>query len=68
MRRGVVITSNEIARQLLEVEAQTAVFARARLTAEVLLTYLRDFASLKDWAAETIRGYRGGYLPLGTAL
>ncbi len=64
MRRGVVVTSNEIARQLLDAEAQTAVFARARLTVEVLLTYLRDFAALQGWAAETIRGYRGGYLPL----
>jgi DEAD/DEAH box helicase domain-containing protein len=64
MRRGVLVTGNEIARQLLEAEAQTVVFARARLTVEVLLTYLRDFAALKDWPAETIRGYRGGYLPL----
>ena len=64
MRRGVVITSNEIARQLLDAQAQTAIFARARLTVEVLLTYLRDFAALQDWPADTIRGYRGGYLPL----
>lgn len=64
MRRGVVVTANEIARQLLESNAQTAVFARSRLSVEVILTYLRDFAADKGWPAETVRGYRGGYLPL----
>lgn len=40
------------------------VFARTRLTVEVLLTYLRDFAAKNGLKAETIRGYRSGYLPL----
>ncbi|MEM7034150.1 MAG: Zn-binding domain-containing protein, partial [Chloroflexota bacterium] len=64
MRRGVVVTSNEMARRLLNAQAQTAVFARSRLTVEVILTYLRDFAGLQKWPSEAIRGYRGGYLPL----
>ncbi len=64
MRRGVVMSANYIARQLLNARAQIAVFARSRLTVEVLLTYLRDFAVENDRPPETVRGYRGGYLPL----
>lgn len=63
MRRGVVVTANKIARELLAAGAQTAVFARSRLTVEVLLTYLRDFAAEQGWATNSVRGYRGGYLP-----
>ena len=63
MRRGVVVTANKISRELLEAGAQTAVFARSRLTVEVLLTYLRDFAAEQGWATNSLRGYRGGYLP-----
>lgn len=64
LRRGVVITANEIARQLLQSQTQTAIFARSRLSVEVILTYLRDFAAENGWPAESVRGYRGGYLPL----
>lgn len=64
IRRGVLVTANDIARELLESGAQTAVFARTRLAVEVLLTYLKDFAADKGWPAQTLRGYRGGYLPL----
>jgi len=63
LRRGVVVTTNDIARQLLAENAQTAVFARSRLTVEVLLTYLRDFAAERGWSTTSVRGYRGGYLP-----
>ncbi len=63
MRRGVVVTTNTLARQLLAAKAQTAVFARSRLTVEVLLTYLQDFAAEENQSPERIRGYRGGYLP-----
>ncbi|MBN1659129.1 MAG: DUF1998 domain-containing protein, partial [Anaerolineae bacterium] len=44
------------------------VFARARLTTEVLLTYLRDAVARSeaghDMGVEQVQGYRGGYLPL----
>jgi len=42
---------------------QTIVFARARLTTEILLGYLRDEVSKQGGNAATVRGYRGGYLP-----
>ncbi len=64
LRRGVLVSANEIARKLLAAQAKTVIFARSRLTVEVLLTYLRDFAAQNGLPAETIRGYRGGYLPL----
>lgn len=64
VRRGAVVTVNDLARDLLGIGAQTVIFARARLTVEVLLSYLRDFAAEQGWPPEQIRGYRGGYLPL----
>ena len=41
----------------------TIVFARARVTAEVLLTYLREALPPKLGSPDGVRGYRGGYLP-----
>jgi DEAD/DEAH box helicase domain-containing protein len=43
---------------------QTAVFARARLTTEVLLGYVRDAYQQSGGDPRQVRGYRGGYLPL----
>ncbi|RME44027.1 MAG: DEAD/DEAH box helicase [Caldilineae bacterium] len=63
LRRGLLLTANRLARQILETGAQTVVFARSRLKVEVLLTYLRDFARERGFPAESVRGYRGGYLP-----
>ena len=37
-------------------------FANNRLATEILLTYLKDDCEAAD-AADTVRGYRGGYLP-----
>src|SRR6185369_16572146 len=37
---------------------QLIVFAQSRLSTEILTTYLKE-----DFEGETIRGYRGGYLP-----
>src|SRR5690606_27791948 len=41
----------------------TIVFARARNTAEVMLTYLRRALPQTHGNDDAIRGYRGGYLP-----
>jgi DEAD/DEAH box helicase domain-containing protein len=43
---------------------QTIVFARARLTTEILLGYVRDTLAASQPRAGLVRGYRGGYLPL----
>jgi DEAD/DEAH box helicase domain-containing protein len=47
---------------LLERNQQTLVFANNRLATEILLTYLRD-ACDGPLPGESVRGYRGGYLP-----
>ncbi|MBC7223870.1 MAG: DEAD/DEAH box helicase, partial [Anaerolineae bacterium] len=63
IRRSPVLEARALACDLLEDDVQTIVFTRARQTAEVLLTYLRDFATARGWPPDRVRGYRGGYLP-----
>ena len=63
IRRSAVSDARLIAERFLEARVQTIVFARARLTTEVLLTYLRDSAAREGLPLERIQGYRGGYLP-----
>jgi DEAD/DEAH box helicase domain-containing protein len=63
IRRGPTLEAQAVARRFLSADVQTIVFTRARLAVEVLLTYLRDFAVNEGRSAETVRGYRGGYLP-----
>ncbi len=41
---------------------QTIVFARSRVRVELLLTYLQELVK-DELGTNTIRGYRGGYLP-----
>ncbi len=61
-RRSATLEARDIATRFLAAGIQTIVFARARLTTEVLLTYLRDGAEPLGIDPQTIRGYRGGYL------
>jgi DEAD/DEAH box helicase domain-containing protein len=63
IRRSAVSDTRLLAERLVEARVQTIVFARARLTTEVLLTYLRDAATRDGLPAERVQGYRGGYLP-----
>ena len=64
-RRSVVLQSRDIAARFLQSDVQTIVFARARLTTEVLLTYLRESIAAEGGplSAAQVHGYRGGYLP-----
>jgi DEAD/DEAH box helicase domain-containing protein len=62
-RRSVVLQSRDIAARLLQADVQTIVFARARLTTEVLLTYLRESVASEGGNPAQVHGYRGGYLP-----
>ncbi len=64
IRRSSIVDARLLAERFLAAGVQTIVFARARLTTEVLLTYLRDAARRQELAAERVQGYRGGYLPL----
>jgi DEAD/DEAH box helicase domain-containing protein len=63
LRRAYTLEATRIAERFLAAGVQTAVFARARLTTEVLLGYVRDAFEGAGGHREAIRGYRGGYLP-----
>lgn len=56
--------ARDVAARFLQADVQTIVFARARLTTEVLLGYVRDAVRTSSDAEELVRGYRGGYLPV----
>jgi DEAD/DEAH box helicase domain-containing protein len=62
-RRSVVLQARDIAARFLQSDVQTIVFARARLTTEVLLTYLRESIASEGRNPTQVHGYRGGYLP-----
>jgi DEAD/DEAH box helicase domain-containing protein len=63
IRRSALLAALDVAAHLLRVDAQTILFARARLTTEVLLGYLRDVFAARGGDPAQVRGYRGGYLP-----
>ena len=63
IRRSAVTDVRLLSEVLLQADVQTIVFAPARLTTEVLLTYLRDAAQRGGIPPESVQGYRGGYLP-----
>lgn len=63
IRRSAVLEASGIAGELLRDDIHTIVFARARATAEVLLTYLREALPRRIDGKQAVRGYRGGYLP-----
>ena len=66
LRRSMLLETVRLAATLLAQDIQTIVFARARQTVEVILTYLQNAAPSPGVAQgrETrIRAYRGGYLP-----
>jgi DEAD/DEAH box helicase domain-containing protein len=61
-RRSSTLEARDMAARFLAAGIQTIVFARARLTTEVLLTYVRDAVAPLGLDPQTIHGYRGGYL------
>jgi DEAD/DEAH box helicase domain-containing protein len=63
IRRSASLAAKDIAARFLQADVQTIVFARARLTTEVLLGYLRDSVAVAGGDPQVIQGYRGGYLP-----
>ncbi len=65
LRRSYLLEAQKVAGEFLADGVQTAVFARTRNATEVLLGYVRDEMRGRELqAARTVRGYRGGYLPL----
>src|SRR5215475_1767481 len=63
IRRSYINETTRVAQEFLKHEMQTMVFSNSRLQTEVLLTYLQKANPQPPGKAETIRGYRGGYLP-----
>jgi len=63
IRRSYINESARVAQEFLKHDLQTMVFANSRLHAEILLTYLQQANPHLPRKTETIRGYRGGYLP-----
>jgi DEAD/DEAH box helicase domain-containing protein len=63
LRRSSSLEAADLAAHFLAHDVQTIVFARARLTTELILTYLRERADEVPGTSPTVRGYRGGYLP-----
>jgi len=63
IRRSYINESARVAQEFLKHELQTIVFANSRLHTELLLTYLQQANPRALGKPETIRGYRGGYLP-----
>ncbi len=63
IRRSYLNESRRIAQELLDNHQQTLVFANNRLATELLVTYLKDACDKGRLPTESVRGYRGGYLP-----
>jgi DEAD/DEAH box helicase domain-containing protein len=63
IRRSYINESSRVAQEFLKHDLQTIVFSNSRLQTEILLTYLQQAIPQLPGKQETIRGYRGGYLP-----
>ncbi|OLC99485.1 MAG: hypothetical protein AUH86_02245 [Acidobacteria bacterium 13_1_40CM_4_58_4] len=63
IRRSYINESARVSQEFLKHDLQTMVFANSRLHTEILLTYLQQANPRLPGKPETIRGYRGGYLP-----
>ncbi len=63
IRRSYINETRRMAQVFLDRGKQTVVFANNRLATEILVRYLKDAMERASAPAETIRGYRGGYLP-----
>lgn len=63
LRQSAILTAKDVASTLVKHDVQTAVFARARQTVELLLTYLQDEIEYQGLDRDAVAGYRGGYLP-----
>ncbi len=63
IRKGSIGETRRIAEGFLKNNIQSIIFARSRLTVEVLVRYLKDVTRDPLGEAGRVRGYRGGYLP-----
>lgn len=64
LRRSYTLETKTLAGRCLALGVQTIVFARSRLSTELLLGYVKDEVDRAGLPRSLVRGYRGGYLPL----
>jgi DEAD/DEAH box helicase domain-containing protein len=64
LRASTVLAARDAALTFLQEDVQTIIFARARNTVELLLSYLQDELAYEGKGEIFVTGYRGGYLPL----
>ncbi|AYC29422.1 DEAD/DEAH box helicase [Paenisporosarcina cavernae] len=62
IRRSAILEVRDVAEKLYKENVQTIIFAKSRVRVEMLVTYLKEMTKKKLFD-ESIRGYRGGYLP-----
>ncbi|MFJ8245257.1 DEAD/DEAH box helicase [Peribacillus asahii] len=62
IRKSATVEVNHLAKQFLQNNIQTIVFARSRVRVEIILSHLQELVK-KELGSKSIRGYRGGYLP-----
>ena len=63
IRRSYINEASRVSQEFLKHDLQTMVFANSRLHTEIILTYLQQANPQLPGKPESIRGYRGGYLP-----
>jgi DEAD/DEAH box helicase domain-containing protein len=63
IRRSYINEASRVTQEFLKHDLQAILFANSRLHTELLLTYLQQAIPHPPGKPETIRGYRGGYLP-----
>ena len=63
IRRSYINEASRVSQEFLKHDLQTMVFANSRLHTEIILTYLQQANPQMPGKPDTIRGYRGGYLP-----
>ncbi|GAE30524.1 DEAD/DEAH box helicase [Halalkalibacter hemicellulosilyticus] len=62
IRKSATVEVNQLAKLFLNEDIQTIVFARSRVRVEIILSHLQELTK-KELGHQSIRGYRGGYLP-----
>lgn len=62
VRRSAVLEVSDLAKRLYIAGIQTIIFAKSRVRVEMIVTYLKELTRNK-LLDESVRGYRGGYLP-----
>lgn len=62
-RADPLLEAKHFALEFLKRDVQTIVFTTSRLGVEILISYLREEMKTPPGKEETVRGYRGGYLP-----